>query len=249
MSFGKVKLAAILMPLLAAPSASLAEGDLTKGEKLFKRCIACHAVGKKAKNKLGPQLNDVFGRLAGGLEGFRYSKSMIAKGAEENLVWTEGSLRAFLTKPRSFVKGTKMGFGGLKKETDREDIIAYMRQFSSEEAQAAAAKADKDSPIAVSTGDGTTGDEPPPVLTTTVLDDPAVHAKGGEVWAAQCRHCHGNSAYPGKGPKLTPARYKPDFVFERVTNGFRKMPAWKDVFSQEERVAVTAYILSRSFAP
>jgi len=73
--------------------------------------------------------------------------------------------------------------------------------------------------------------------------------EGETLWAAQCRHCHGSSAYPGKAPKLTPASYTPDYVFDRVTNGFKKMPAWKSVFTLDERVGIVAYVLSEEFSP
>jgi len=86
-------------------------------------------------------------------------------------------------------------------------------------------------------------------FTEEVLGDQAVIDIGAEVWQEQCRHCHGNSAYPGKAPKLKPKRYKPSFVFKRVTDGFRKMPAWFDVYSKEERVGVVAYIMSKQFKP
>ncbi len=72
---------------------------------------------------------------------------------------------------------------------------------------------------------------------------------GEKVWAGQCRHCHGNSAYPGKAPKLNPGAMQPDFIFDRVTNGFQKMPAWKEVFSLNERKAVVAYVKSNDFMP
>jgi len=62
-------------------------------------------------------------------------------------------------------------------------------------------------------------------------------------------HCHGNSAYPGKAPKLKPSSYQPDFVYDRVTNGFRKMPGWKAVFYEKPRVGVVAYIMSSVFEP
>lgn len=88
-----------------------------------------------------------------------------------------------------------------------------------------------------------------PEFTQDVLADPARIAAGREVWQDQCRHCHGKSAYPGKAPKLRPRRYKPDFVYDRVTNGFRKMPPWKEVYSQDERISVVTYILSKEFAP
>jgi cytochrome c5 len=94
-----------------------------------------------------------------------------------------------------------------------------------------------------------TDQEPVPEFTQDVLADPARIAAGREVWQDQCRHCHGKSAYPGKAPKLRPRRYKPDFVYDRVTNGFRKMPPWKEVYSQDERISVVTYILSKEFAP
>ena len=91
--------------------------------------------------------------------------------------------------------------------------------------------------------------EGPPEFTDAYLNDPANIGAGKELWEEQCRHCHGKSAYPGKAPKLKPRRYTADFVFNRVTNGFRKMPAWKDVYTREERMNVTAYIMSRKFSP
>lgn len=72
---------------------------------------------------------------------------------------------------------------------------------------------------------------------------------GEKVWTNQCRHCHGNSAYPGKAPKLNPGTIDAELIFDRVTNGFRKMPAWKEVFSLEERKGVVAYVKSDNFSP
>ncbi len=91
--------------------------------------------------------------------------------------------------------------------------------------------------------------EAPAEFTQAYLDDPANQAAGKEVWQEQCRHCHGRAAYPGKAPKLKPRRYKPQWVFDRVTDGFRKMPAWKEVFTREERMAVTAFVMSKRFSP
>jgi mono/diheme cytochrome c family protein len=92
-------------------------------------------------------------------------------------------------------------------------------------------------------------DEPAPAFTAAVMADPASIESGKQVWDGQCRHCHGNSAYPGKAPKLKPSSYQPDFVYDRVTNGFRKMPAWKAVFNQQQRIGVTAFIMSEGFSP
>jgi mono/diheme cytochrome c family protein len=86
------------------------------------------------------------------------------------------------------------------------------------------------------------------VFTEEFLADP-VHQESGKVVWETCAGCHGARAYPGKGPKLRPKRYTPDFVFDRVTHGYKKMPAWKDVFTKEERMDVVAYILSPNFTP
>lgn len=91
--------------------------------------------------------------------------------------------------------------------------------------------------------------EPVPSFDKAYLSDPANIEVGQVVWENQCRHCHGSSAYPGKAPKLNPGGMDPDFIFERVTNGFRKMPAWKEVFSLEERKGVVAYMKSDGFSP
>ncbi|MEO8718925.1 MAG: cytochrome c, partial [Burkholderiales bacterium] len=72
---------------------------------------------------------------------------------------------------------------------------------------------------------------------------------GEKVWDGQCRHCHGAAAYPGKAPKLNPGQLQPDFIFDRVTNGFKGMPSWKAVFSLAERKAVVAYVKSGDFSP
>lgn len=91
--------------------------------------------------------------------------------------------------------------------------------------------------------------EPSPEFSEDFLKAQANIEAGKEIWAEQCRHCHGRSAYPGKAPKLKPRRYKPDFVYDRVTNGFRKMPAWNEVYDQQERMSIVAYILSKNFSP
>jgi len=90
---------------------------------------------------------------------------------------------------------------------------------------------------------------PIPEFTEEFLADPETLATGKEVWESTCRGCHGASAYPGKAPKLQPSRYDAEFVYDRVTYGFRKMPAWEDVFSEEERMSVSAYVISQRFSP
>lgn len=86
-------------------------------------------------------------------------------------------------------------------------------------------------------------------FTRAFLEDPANIEQGEAIWQEQCRHCHGSAAYPGKAPKLKPRRYTPEFVYDRVTNGFGDMPSWKGYYSRQERKAVVAYVLSDRFSP
>lgn len=130
-----LRIAAISAAALSISTANaLADGDAAAGEKVFKKCQACHVVDE-AENKVGPHLVNVFGRTAGGIEDFKYSKAM-AKAGEEGLVWNDETMAEYLAAPRKYIKGTKMSFAGLKKEEDVADIIAYLKQFS-EEADAA----------------------------------------------------------------------------------------------------------------
>lgn len=114
----------------AAEVAELDPALVEAGEGVFKKCQSCHQVGDGAKDRAGPALNGIVGRPAGASESFgkKYSKPMMA-AAEEGLVWTEEELSAFLESPRSYMKGTKMGFAGLKSEEDREAVIAYLKSF------------------------------------------------------------------------------------------------------------------------
>ena len=115
------------LALLGHALPALADGDAAAGEDTFKKkCKACHMVGPDAKNRVGPVLNGIVGAPAGSVEGFKYSSAMEAKKAE-GLVWTEEELDAFLTKPKEYLKGTKMSFPGFKEEDDRENVIAYLK--------------------------------------------------------------------------------------------------------------------------
>jgi cytochrome c len=111
--------------LLAVASSPVLASDLAKGKKVFNKCRACHNIDKP-KNKVGPHLIGVFGRTSGTVESFKYSKSMKAAA----VVWDESTLDAFLIKPKSFIKGTKMTFVGLKKLVDRENVIAYLKSMA-----------------------------------------------------------------------------------------------------------------------
>lgn len=84
-------------------------------------------------------------------------------------------------------------------------------------------------------------------FTAEYLNDPANIGLGKKLWAKRCARCHGQAAYPGSAPTLRPQRYQPEFVYDRITNGFRGMPALKTEFSQEERRAIVAYVKSPGF--
>lgn len=120
----KLTIAAVALGLLAAPA--LAEGDAAKGEKVFNKCKACHAVGPDAKNKVGPVLTGIVGTPAGQNPDFKYSDALMAMAAD-GLVWDEASLTGYLTKPKDFMDGTKMSFAGLRKEDDIVNVIAYLQ--------------------------------------------------------------------------------------------------------------------------
>ena len=116
----------------APPAAAPVAADpalIAAGEKVFKKCAACHKVGEGAKNATGPVMNGIVGRPAGTVEGFKYSKPLMEMAAA-GLVWDEANLHAFLTDPKKFMKGTKMTFAGLKKEEELAAVIAYLAAFA-----------------------------------------------------------------------------------------------------------------------
>jgi len=119
-------IASAFFAVMLAAAPALGAGDADQGGKVFKKCKACHAVGSGAKNKVGPHLNDLFGRPAGSITGYKYSKAM-RKASEAGLVWSDETIDKFLAKPRGFLKGTKMAFPGIKKEKDRRDLLAYLK--------------------------------------------------------------------------------------------------------------------------
>ena len=104
----------------------MAQGDVNKGEKIFKKCAACHSINKGGPNKIGPALYNVVGRKVGGVEDYRYSKTLASYGKE----WSFEELNGFLIKPATYLKGTKMSYAGLRKEADRASVIKYLNQNS-----------------------------------------------------------------------------------------------------------------------
>ena len=107
-------------------AALLALGEISHGEKVFKKCAACHLVNKGGENKIGPALYGVLGRKVASKSDYKYSKAMAAY--DKN--WTFEEMNGYLKKPQSYIKGTKMAFAGLRKEKDRASVILYLNQNS-----------------------------------------------------------------------------------------------------------------------
>ena len=107
-------------------AALLSTGDLVHGEKVFKKCSACHSIKSGGGNKIGPALYNVVGRKVGVLDDYKYSKAL----AEYEKNWSFEELNGFLLKPKDWIKGTKMAFAGLRKEKDRASVILYLNKYS-----------------------------------------------------------------------------------------------------------------------
>ena len=136
----KMKVLAAAAALVLAPGIAMADGDAKKGEKVFKKCKACHTVENGGKAKVGPNLFGIVGKQAGQAEGFKYGK-LLKAAAEAGLTWDEATLDKYLDKKgmtptlKAFIeekggkaKGkSKMVFVGLKKEKDRKNVIAYLK--------------------------------------------------------------------------------------------------------------------------
>ena len=121
-SFIKYILVVIGMIIIILTVSIANTADPVKGKKVFKKCVACHSL-QEGKNKIGPSLYNLLGRKAGSVDGYKYSKAM----KNSDVVWDEESLDKFLTKPRKFIKKTKMSFRGIKKKSLRDDIISYLK--------------------------------------------------------------------------------------------------------------------------
>lgn len=104
-------------------AAMAADGDAAKGKKVYNKCKACHVVDAE-KNRVGPHLKGLIGRVAGTVEGYKYSKA----NKESGITWTEQVLFEYLENPKKYMKGTKMAFPGLRKEQDRWNVIAYIKE-------------------------------------------------------------------------------------------------------------------------
>lgn len=111
-------------PITASTAALTPEAA---GKKMFKRCAACHTIDEGGRNRVGPNLWGMFGREAGSIGNFSYSKAMIAS----DIIWSDETLDAYITSPKTYIPKNKMAFIGLKKESDRKNVIAYLKANTS----------------------------------------------------------------------------------------------------------------------
>jgi len=166
---------AFLFTLGSAPGVAEGIGDAERGATLFARqCAACHQIGDGAVNRVGPQLNRLFGRRAGGSEGFAYSKSITRMGAD-GLTWTLQTLDAYIENPKALVSGTRMNYRGMADAEDRAALLAFLRDWSDKP---------RDIPEAEPTARKTNPDLSPEVLAMEGDRD------YGEYLSSECRTCH-----------------------------------------------------------
>ncbi|MEQ9261318.1 MAG: c-type cytochrome [Roseovarius sp.] len=149
-------------------------GDADAGKQVFQKCKGCHEVGKGAENRIGPHLNGLFGRRAGSLEGYRYSKSFERLGAS-GYEWHADTLDAFLENPRALASGTRMSFRGMEDAEDRQNLVAYLRGFSDNPANI---------PEADPTATASDHDVDPEIL--AIVGDPEY----GAYLSSECTTCH-----------------------------------------------------------
>ncbi len=110
---------------LSAPTSVASAQDVAAGKTSFNKCLACHAIGEGAKNKVGPQLNGLDGRKSGTAEGYSYSEANKNSG----ITWNEAEFKDYIKDPKAKIPDTKMVFAGIKKETEINDLWAFLAQF------------------------------------------------------------------------------------------------------------------------
>ena len=120
-----IPLRALVIAVAAAASPAGLAQDVAAGKSSFNKCLACHAIGEGAKNKVGPELNGLNGRKSGTVEGYSYSDANKNSG----ITWDEAVFKEYIKDPKAKIPGTKMAFAGIKKETEVNDLWAFLAQF------------------------------------------------------------------------------------------------------------------------
>lgn len=165
-----------LAALLAFTQPAFAEdiGNVEAGAEVWDYCSGCHEVGQGAENGIGPQLNGIFGRPAGAIEGYEYSQGLIREG-KNGLVWELDKLNAYLENPKALVSDTRMSFDGLETQEERNDVMAFLRHYSDNP---------QNIPEAAPTARAHEVVLPPEIL--AIVGDPEY----GEYLATECTTCH-----------------------------------------------------------
>lgn len=222
-----ILMAAVVVLGTGARAAEL--GDVERGQKLFDKCKSCHMVGPDARNRVGPHLNELFGRPAASLEGYKYSKEMARAGAD-GLAWTTDKLHVYIENPKALVYGTRMSFRGIEDAQDRSDLFAYLRQFTANP---------QDIPEAEPTAAPSDPDIDPAVLAIPGDRD------YGEYLSSECTTCHQADGADRGIPSIT-GWPKDDFVI--VMHAYKSkarphpvMQMMAGRLSDEEIAALAAY--------
>jgi len=118
-----IRPATVMFIALIGSSQALA-GDADNGKRLFNQCVSCHSVVANTPKKVGPHLGGLFGRKAGSVADFAYSKALKDSG----VVWNEETVAHYIARPSDFIKGGKMAYAGMRKDSDRDDLIAYLKE-------------------------------------------------------------------------------------------------------------------------
>lgn len=207
-------------------------GDPVRGEKVFKKCVGCHRVGKDAENRTGPHLNNIFGRKAAGIDGFFYSKGL-ERAAQDGLVWDLEHLDAYIENPKALVSGTRMSFRGIKDAQQRHDVLAFLRQYTA---------SPQDIPESAPTMTAHEVQLPPEIL--AIVGD----SEYGEYLSSECKTCHLSDGSDQGIPSIT--RWpEEDFViamhaYKRKLRPHPVMQMMASRLSDEEIAALAAYFLS-----
>ena len=204
-------------------------GDADEGAKVFRKCASCHDVGEGAKNRIGPQLNGLFGRTAGTIPDVKYSKNMIRMG-DDGLIWDVTTLDAYIENPRALVSKTRMSFRGISDAQERSDLMAYLRRFSDDPANI---------PEAEPTAQGTDHDLDPAIL--ALVGDPEY----GEYLASECKTCHqasgANDGIPGISNWPTEDFVVAMHAYKRKLRPHPVMQMMAGRLNDEEIAALAAY--------
>jgi cytochrome c len=206
-----------------------AGGDPKNGERIFNQCSGCHQVGQGAVDRIGPHLNNIFDRAAGASEGFRYSEGL-QRAAAGGLIWNYETLDIYVENPRALVSKTRMSFRGLQEQQDRDDVLAYLRQFSA---------SPENIPEAAATAASVDHEVAPEIL--AIVGDPAY----GEYLSGECTSCHQINGTGDGIPSITNWPTS-DFVtaMHAYKEGVRAHPVMQMMagrLSDEEIAALAAY--------